>query len=153
MKTNNRIPKRLAKKLANISREMDPHREEIAEWNSPISETLAMGHIRRALDREGIVVLTSVDRIESLDTYGGGKTMIAHTTHALVLADSGEKVLFQGCGVAPQGPVRPGGEPEPGIGPDGPRQAVWIAMAQTLMRLLQVPTAANRPGGWGVGKP
>lgn len=153
MKTNNRIPKRLARKLAIISREMEPHRDEVNEWVSPTSETIAMGHIRRALDREGIVVFTSVDRIETFDEYRCGKVTVAHTTHALVLADSGEKVLISGCGVAPQHPSTPGLGPEAGAGPDGPRQAAWMAMAQMLMRVLQVPTAANRPGGWGTGKP
>ncbi len=153
MKANNRIPKQLAKKLANIAKAMEPYRTEVDEWTSPVSETIAMGHIRPALEREGVLVLTSVDRIESMDTQRCGRVTVAHTTHALVLADSGEKILINGCGVAPLGPSTPGFDPEPGSGPDGPRQAAWIAMAQALMRVFQLPTAANRPCGWGTSKP
>ena len=104
MKNNNRIPKRLAKKLANVARAIEPHRGEIAEWTSPVSETIAMGHIRPALEREGVLVLTSVDRIESMDTQRCGRVTVAHTTHALVVADSGEKILLNSCGVAPTHP-------------------------------------------------
>lgn len=153
MKNNNRIPKRLARKLANIARAIEPHRGEIAEWTSPVSETIAMGHIRPALEREGILVLTSVDRIESRDEWRGCRVTVAHTTHALVVVDSGEKILLNSCGVAPIHPSTQGIDPGPGSGPDGPRQAAWIAMAQMLMRILHVPTAANRPGGWDPGKP
>lgn len=153
MKNNNRIPKRMAKKLANIAMAMEPHRGEIAEWTSPVSETIAMGHIRPALEREGILVLTSVERVETLDEWSCGRATVAHTTHALVLADSGEKILLNSCGVAPLHPSTQGLGPEPGSGPDGPRQAAWIAMAQALMRVFQVPTAANRPSGWGTSKP
>mgnify|MGYP006967044946 CR=1 FL=1 len=152
MKANNRIPKRLAKKLANVARAIEPHRGEIAEWTSPVSETIAMGHIRPALEREGVLVLTSVDRIESMDTQRCGRVTVAHTTHALVVADSGEKILLNSCGVAPTHPSTPGLDSEPGSGTDGPRQAAWIAMAQALMRVFQLPTAANRPSGWGTSK-